>query len=108
MVLTHLLEDLDEEPNLYLSSLLQKSIESSGALGFAQNPEPLLNSTQLVLEILVKCCRRHFLQCSFILVDVGYPLLRNFILGVCFVVAVALALLRLAIEVGGWSNATRG
>ena len=54
MAFTHLLQDLDEETDLDLSGLLEQGIKRGSALGFAQHSEPLLNSTELILEVLGK------------------------------------------------------
>lgn len=108
MVLAHLLQDLDEEADLDLRGLLQKSIQSSSPLCLAQHPEPLLNRTQLVFEVLVERRCGHFFERSLVLINVRDPLLRNLVLCVAFGVALALALLGLAIEVGGGSDAARG
>lgn len=75
MVLSHLLENLDEETDLDLSCLLQKSVESSSTLSFTQNSEPLLDSAQLILEILIECSSSHLLQRGLILIDIRNPLL---------------------------------
>src|ERR1700733_4619788 len=71
----HLVQDLGEKPLLHLCGLLDESICCRGPLSLAEDSKPLLNSTQFVLELLVECCSRHFLQHSFILLDVLYPLL---------------------------------
>jgi hypothetical protein len=73
--LGHLLQDLDEEANLHLGSLLQQGIERGSPLGLAEHAEPLLDGAQLVLEVLVECCRGHFFERGLVLVDVGEPLL---------------------------------
>lgn len=72
--LGHLLQDLDEEANLHLGGLLQQGVEGGGALGLAEDAEPLLDGAQLVLEVLVERGRGHFLECVLVLVDVGEPL----------------------------------
>jgi hypothetical protein len=101
MILAHLLKDLDEEADLDLSGLLEQGIESSSAFSFAEDPEPLLYSAKLILEVLVEGGSSHLLECCLILIDIGNPLLGQFILGVELSRAMALTLLRLAIEVGG-------
>ena len=76
-VLGHLLQDLDEEANLHLRRLLEESVEGCSSLGLTKDAEPLLNSAQLVFEVLVKSGRRHLFECVLILVDVGEPLLSS-------------------------------
>jgi len=75
MILSHLLENLDEEADLDLSCLLKKSIKSSSTLSLTQNPEPLLDGAQLVLKILVESSSGHLLQRGLILIDIRNPLL---------------------------------
>jgi hypothetical protein len=79
VALGHLLQDLDEEANLHLGCLLQQSVESSGALGLAEHAEPLLDSAELVLEVLVQRSGRHVLEGRLVLVDVGDPLLSSLV-----------------------------
>jgi hypothetical protein len=74
-VLGHLLQDLDEEPDLHLSRLLEQSVECRSPFGLAEHAEPLLDGAQLVLEVLVESGRGHLLQCRLVLVDIGEPLL---------------------------------
>jgi len=74
MALCHLLENLNEESDLDLSCLLQQCIQRSCTLGFTEDTEPLFDSTQLILEILIECCRGHLLQGRFVLIDVCNPL----------------------------------
>src|SRR5689334_12764859 len=105
VVLAHLLENLDKEANLHLSSLLQQGVESSSALGLTENTEPLLNSCQLILEVLVKGGGSHLLQRSLILVDIGNPLLGKLVLRINIGIALALIRLCLTVEVGGRANA---
>lgn len=97
MVLTHLLKNLDEEANLDLGCLLQESIQRSGTLSLGQNPEPLLDGAELVLEVLVQGSGSHFLESRLVLVNVGDPLLGRLVLGVR-VGTLTLALL--AVKVG--------
>jgi hypothetical protein len=75
VALGHLLQDLDEEANLHLGCLLQQGVESSSALGLAEYAEPLLDSAELILKILVQCSGGHVLESRLVLVDVGDPLL---------------------------------
>lgn len=107
MILAHLLEDLDEETNLDLGGLLQKSIQSSSPLCFAEHPEPLFNGTELVFEVLVERGCGHFFERGLVLINVGDPLLRNLVLCVALGVALVLTLLGLAVKVGGGSDAAR-
>lgn len=79
MTLSHLLQNLNEESNLYLRSLLQECIQSGGSFGLAQNPEPLLDSAQLIFEVLVQSCRSHLLQRGLVLVNLRDPLLRDLV-----------------------------
>jgi len=76
-VLGHLLQDLDEEANLHLCRLLEESVEGCSSLGLTKDAEPLLNSAQLVLEVLIKSGCRHLFECVLILVDIGEPLLSS-------------------------------
>ena len=108
MVLSHLLQDLDKETNLDLGGLLEQRVQSSGALGLAQDAEPLLDGAQFVLEILVERGGGHLLEGGLVLVDVGDPLLGELVLGVHVGVAVALARLHLAVEVRRRADAARG
>jgi len=80
MVLAHLLQNLDEEPDLHLCSLLKERIQRRSALGLAQHPKPLLDGAKLVLKVLIKSRGSHFLKRSLILVDFSNPLLCQFIL----------------------------
>ena len=100
MVLAHLLQDLDEEADLDLGSLLEQGIEGSSALGLAQDPKPLFNSTEFVLEVLIEGCSSHLLQRGLVLVNVGDPLLSQLVLGVDLGIALTLTLSGLAVEVG--------
>ena len=84
VIFTHLLENLDEEADLDLGGLLQKSIQSCGALGLAQDAEPLLNCTKLVLEVLVQSSSGHLLQRRLVLVNIRNPLLGNLVLRIAF------------------------
>jgi hypothetical protein len=104
-VLGHLLQDLDEETNLHLRRLLEQSVERCRSLGLAKDAEPLFNSAQLVLEVLVKSSCRHLFECSFILVDVGEPLL-----GSAFhLIRVArLGIVAAKVDFGSGANATIG
>lgn len=77
MILGHLLQDLDEEPDLHLGRLLQQGIQSGSALGLTQDTEPLLDGAQLILEILIQGGRRHLRQGGLVLVDIIDPLLRG-------------------------------
>lgn len=104
MPLAHLLQDLDEETNLHLGGLLQQGVQSGSALGLAQNPKPLFNSTQFILKVLVQGSGCHLLQGSLILVNVGDPLLSELVLGVKLALALTLAVLRLAVEVGAGAD----
>lgn len=70
-----MLQDLDEEADLDLGGLLQQGVEGGGALGLAQDAEPLLDGAELVLEVLVERGRGHFLERVLVLVNVGEPLL---------------------------------
>lgn len=108
MVLAHLLEDLDEETDLDLGSLLKQSIKGSCALSFAQDAEPLFNSAEFILEVLIKRSGSHLLESGLILVNVGNPLLRQLVLGVQLGTALHLAGLRLAVKVGRRANAACG
>jgi hypothetical protein len=73
--LGHLLQNLDEEPDLHLGGLLEEGIERGSPLGLAEHAEPLLDGAQLVLEVLVERGRGHLLQGRLVLVYVGQPLL---------------------------------
>lgn len=75
MTLRHLLQDLDEKPNLDLGGLLQQGIQGRGSLSFTQDTEPLLDGTEFILKVLVKRGSCHFFQCSFVLINVRKPLL---------------------------------
>ena len=108
MVLAHLLQHLDEEANLNLCRLLQQGIEGSGPLGLTKDSKPLFNSTEFVLEVLVQRRRSHLLQRRLVLVDIGDPLLRQLVLGIQVAATLALALLRLTVEVGRGPDAARG
>lgn len=108
MILSHLLEHLDEKANLNLSCLLQEGIQSGGAFSLAQDTEPLLDGTELVLEVLVQSSSSHLFQRRFVLINVGNPLLGNLVLRVRFGVVGAKVLLSLPIEIGGRSNAAGG
>lgn len=48
----HLLQDGDEEPNLDLSTGLQKTVKSGGPFCFGKNAEPLLDGTKFLFEVL--------------------------------------------------------
>jgi hypothetical protein len=100
MALTHLLKDLDEETYLHLSGLLQQRVECRRPFGFTKHTKPLLNRTQLILEVLVKRRSGHLLQGGFVLVNVGDPLLCNFILGISIGTWGVLALLSLHVKIG--------
>lgn len=73
--LGHLLEHLNEEPDLNLSSLLEQRIQSGSSLGLTQDAKPLFDGAQLVLEVLVEGGCGHLFQRGLILIDVGKPLL---------------------------------
>ena len=75
VALRHLLQNLDEKPDLHLRGLLQQSIESGRTLRLAQDAEPLLDSAELILEILIKCSGCHLLQGCLILINICQPLL---------------------------------
>ncbi|KAG9966610.1 SAM domain-containing protein, partial [Aureobasidium melanogenum] len=75
VALGHLLQDLDEEANLHLGGLLQQGVEGGSALWLAEHAEPLLNSAELILEILIQRSGSHVLEGCLVLVDVGDPLL---------------------------------
>jgi len=107
MILSHLLENLNEEADLNLGCLLEESIQSSRSFSLAQNSEPLFDGAQLVLEILVEGCSSHLLQRSFILVNVGDPLLSNLVRSIIFSRTLSLALLS-AVEIRRWSDTIRG
>jgi len=77
VTLGHLLQDLNEETDLNLGRLLKKSVQSSCTFGFAQNAEPLFNSTQFIFEVLVQCSSSHLLQGCLILIDIRNPLLSS-------------------------------
>lgn len=94
MALGHLLKDLNEEADLHLSSLLQQSIKSSGALRLAEHTKPLLDSTELVLEVLIKGCSSHLFKCRLVLVNVCNPLLSSLL---CRIIGVVKSLTLLGI-----------
>lgn len=101
VVLAHLLEDLNKEADLDLGCLLKQRIQSRSALGLAKNAKPLLNSAQLILEILIECGRSHFFQRRLVLINVRNPLLGDLVLRINVQAARAVTpLLRLAIEIG--------
>jgi len=103
--LGHLLQDLDEEANLHLGRLLQQGVQGGGALGLAQDAEPLLDGAQLVLEVLVERGRGHLLERVLVLVDVGEPLLG----GALHLVWVArLRVLAAEVDLRGGADATVG
>lgn len=108
MVLAHLLEDLDEETDLDLSGLLKQSIQGSRALSLAQDAEPLFNSAEFILEVLIERSGGHLLESGLILVDIGDPLLGQLVLRVQLGIALHLAGLRLAVKVGRRANSARG
>lgn len=90
MALGHLLQNLDEETDLHLRSLLQQSIQSRSPFRFAEDTEPLLNSTQLILEILVQRRSCHLLESGLVLIDIRKPLLCRTIQDIVTVLALAL------------------
>jgi hypothetical protein len=103
--LGHLLQDLDEEANLHLGRLLQQGVQGGGALGLAQDAEPLLDGAQLVLEVLVERGRGHLLERVLVLIDVGEPLLG----GALHLVRVArLRVLAAKVDLRGGADATVG
>lgn len=91
MALGHLLQNLDEETDLDLGSLLQQSIQRCSPFRFAEDTEPLFNGTELILEILIQGGSRHLLESRLILIDVCQPLLSRTVDGI--IVALALVLL---------------
>ena len=99
MVFAHLLQDLDEETNLNLSRLLQQSIQRCGTFSLAQHAKPLFDSTQFILEILVKSGGSHFLQSGLVLVNISNPLLSNLVLRVGIKASLTMALLGLTIKI---------
>lgn len=99
MVLAHLLQNLDEKSNLNLCGLLEKGIQSSRSLGFAQHLEPLFDGAEFIFEVLIEGCSSHLFQCCLILIDIGNPLLCKFIGSCGFWIVLFLHLMRLAIEV---------
>lgn len=100
VALSHLLQDLYEESYLDLSGLLKEGIQSSCSLGFAKDFKPLLNCTELILEVLVKGCGGHLLECSFVLIDIRNPLLSNSVGSIPLIVLLACCLVRLSVKVG--------
>ena len=82
MTVGHLLQHLNEEANLHLGGLLQEGIQRRGALGLAQDLEPLLDGAQLVLEILIQGGGGHLFERGLVLIDVGDPLLCRFVGGI--------------------------
>lgn len=96
MAFSHLLKYLDKKPNLYLCRLLKKSVQSRSTLRLAENLEPLLNSAQLIFEVLVQSSSRHLFQRGLILINVRYPLLCSLVHDIISTIG-ALGLLRLII-----------
>lgn len=106
MILAHLLKHLDEESNLNLGSLLQQSVQGGGAFGLTQDPKPLFNGAQLILEVLIQGGGGHLLQRRLVLIDVGYPLLSDLVLRIGVGAAMPVTLLALAVEVRRGPNTT--
>lgn len=104
VALCHLLQNLNEETDLNLRSLLQKSIQGSSALGFTQHAEPLLDGAELIFEVLIQSCRCHVLKRRLVLVNVGDPLLRCLVCRIVLVAELALA----EIHLTGGANAAVG
>ena len=105
VVLSHLLQNLDEESDLDLRGLLQQRIEGSSPLSFAQDTEPLFNSAEFILEVLIEGGCSHLLQSGLVLVNIGKPLLSKLLLGVGFYVGLTLTELDTTVEVGRGSGA---
>lgn len=99
MILAHLPQNLYEESDLDLGGLLQKSVKGSRALGLTEDAEPLLDRTELILEVLIQSSRSHFFQGCLILINVRDPLLRNLILCVMVQAGLARGLLGLNVKV---------
>lgn len=56
----HLVQDLRKKSLLHLGCLLNQGVGSSSPFSLAENSEPLFDSAEFVLEILVECSSCHF------------------------------------------------
>ena len=69
----HLLQHGDEEPRLERGRALQERVQGGGALGFAQDAEPLLDRGQLVLEVRVERGGGHLFEGRLVVLQVFEP-----------------------------------
>ena len=103
MRLGHLLKDLDEETNLDLGGLLEQRIEGGGSLSLTKHAEPLLDSAQFILELLVQGCGCHFFQSILVRLKIVDPFARRLVESLGFGVLLC-DLRRIQEDLGGWAD----